>query len=88
MLFRALGGEIVNLDPAGITSRGWATAWQVSDCFLGLTLFPDSKMMKAAFVKPRNGKYFSKGLRQILASSLFFSPASPVVESALEFSFH
>jgi hypothetical protein len=71
VLFRTLGREILNLDPVRITSRGQATALQVSNCFLGLTLFPESKMMKAAFVKQKNRACFTKGLRQSFASMLF-----------------
>lgn len=72
------------MDPVGITSRGWATARQVSDCFLGLTLFPELKMMKAAFVKQKNRAHFTKGLRQ-LCFLVILSPAPPVVDPLLNF---
>lgn len=73
------------MDPVGITSRGWATARQVSDCFLGLTLFPEPRMMKAAFVK-QNRAHFAKGLRQFCLP-VILSPAPPVLDPLLNFHF-
>lgn len=86
VLFRALGSEIFNLDPVGTTSRGWATARQVSNCFLGLTPFPESTT--------RRLRLFSRGtdstlqrLKADLCFLIVLSPVPPAVDPPLNFSF-
>lgn len=86
MLFRALGSEIFNLDPVGTTSRGWATARQVSNCFLGLTAFPELKTRRQRLLS-RGTENTLQRLKADLCFLLVLSPVPPAVDPLLNFLF-